>query len=69
MANQMMTAYISSVSLASPIDNMMDHYNQTLEQMVNINADFPNASNVEEIREALLSLTNYATQFANRKNS
>ena len=68
MANQMMTSYISSANLITPL-GPMEQYVQTLEQIVNVSADFPNASNVDEIREALLSLTNYAAQFANRKNS
>ena len=43
-------------------------YNQTLEQMVEIHAEFPNATNHNEIEEAFNNLMNKASQYANRKN-
>ena len=43
-------------------------YNQTLEQMVEIKAEFPNATNHSEIEEAFHNLMNTASQYANRKN-
>lgn len=39
----------------------------TLEQMLNITAEFPNATDQNEIREAILGLANYATQFVNKR--
>ena len=33
----------------------------------NITAEFPNANDVEEIRQAILSLPNLATQYVNQK--
>ena len=41
---------------------------QNLSQDIKITAEFPNATDRHEIEEAFKSLTNYATQFANRKN-
>ena len=38
-----------------------------LEQMLNITAEFPNATDQNEIREAILGLANYATQFVNKR--
>ena len=40
---------------------------QTIEQEVNITAEFPNATNHSEIEEAFNNLANRATQYANRK--
>ena len=39
----------------------------TLDQNVHITAEFPNVTDHNEIEEALLSLTNRASQFANQK--
>jgi hypothetical protein len=39
----------------------------TLQQEITIHADFPNATNHSEIEEALQSLVNKASQYANRK--
>ena len=39
----------------------------TLEQMLNITAEFPHATDQNEIREAILGLANYATQFVNKR--
>ena len=41
---------------------------QTLEQKVEIYAEFPNATNHNEIEEAFKNLINTASQYANRKN-
>ena len=41
---------------------------QALEQNVTIHAEFPHATDRNEIKEALNSLMNHASQFANRKN-
>lgn len=41
--------------------------NGVLEQMLNITAEFPNATDQNEIREAILGLANYATQFVNKR--
>lgn len=38
-----------------------------LEQILNITAEFPNATDQNEIREAILGLANYATQFVNKR--
>ena len=40
---------------------------QSLEQMVSITAEFPNATDRYEIEEAFNSLVNKASQYANRK--
>ena len=40
---------------------------ETLEQMVTIHAEFPNATNHSEIEEAFNNLVNRASQYANRK--
>ena len=41
--------------------------NGTLEQKVDIHAEFPNATDRYEIEEAFTSLVNRASQYANRK--
>ena len=41
--------------------------NDTLQQEVHITAEFPNATNHNEIEEAFRNLTNLASQYANRK--
>ena len=46
---------------------VQDH-SQLLEQMVEIHAEFPNATNHNEIEEAFHNLMNTASQYANRKN-
>ena len=43
-------------------------YNQVLEQEVTIHAEFPNATDHNEIEEAFNNLMNTASQYANRKN-
>ena len=39
----------------------------TLQQEVHITAEFPNATDHNEIEEAFRNLTNLASQYANRK--
>ena len=41
--------------------------NETLEQTVTIHAEFPNATNHNEIEEAFNNLVNRASQYANRR--
>jgi hypothetical protein len=40
---------------------------ETLEQSVTIHAEFPNATNHNEIEEAFNNLVNRASQYANRR--
>ena len=42
--------------------------NGSLEQSVHIEANFPNATDRNEIEEAFNNLINTASQYANRKN-
>ena len=44
-----------------------DDIKETLEQVVQITAEFPNATDHNEIEEAFNSLINYSSQYANRK--
>ena len=46
----------------------VNHSSDTLQQEVTIHAEFPNATNHSEIEEAFRNLTNYASQYANRKS-
>ena len=41
--------------------------NSSSENIFNISAEFPNASNAAEIQEAILSLPNLASQYLNRR--
>ena len=43
-----------------------DNYNPTTEQRVEIQASFPNATDAEDIRAALLGLSDSAYQYAHR---
>lgn len=45
----------------------IDNGGETLQQEVHITAEFPNATNHNEIEEAFKNLTNLASQYANRK--
>ena len=42
-------------------------HNQTIDQNIIVHAEFPHATDRDEIKEAILGLSNYASQFANRK--
>lgn len=46
---------------------LKDSQRETLEQKVEITAEFPNVTDHNEIEEALMNLTNTASQYANRK--
>jgi hypothetical protein len=39
--------------------------NSSTDNVFNITAEFPNANSVDDIREAILSLPNIASQYAN----
>ena len=56
-------ASLSHLNAVSDIKSL----NDTLEQNVTIHAEFPNATNRNEIEEAFSNLVNRATQYANRK--
>ena len=50
---------------SNSINNIGKQSNNTEEQQVfNITAEFPNANSVDEIREAILSLPNIASQYS-----
>ena len=59
-------ASMSNLSLLTSAIGVNDT-NQVLEQMVSIEASFPNATDRYEIEEAFNSLVNKAAQYANRK--
>ena len=59
-------ASMSNLSLLTSAIGVHDT-NQVLEQMVSIEASFPNATDRYEIEEAFNSLVNKAAQYANRK--
>ena len=59
-------AYMSSVFNMSASSGIATG-NETLEQTVTIHAEFPNATNHNEIEEAFNNLINTASQYANRK--
>lgn len=59
-------ASMSNLSLLTSAIRVHDT-NQVLEQMVSIEASFPNATDRYEIEEAFNSLVNKAAQYANRK--
>lgn len=59
-------ASMSNLSLLTSAIGVQDT-NQVLEQMVSIEASFPNATDRYEIEEAFNSLVNKAAQYANRK--
>lgn len=52
-------------SNSSILNNNTNNDNNTTENIFNITAEFPNANNVDEIREAILTLPNMASQFIN----
>jgi hypothetical protein len=64
LSNNLMNSYIPSPpGITTPINS----YEKALEQIVNITADFPNATDHNEIEEAILSLINRSAQFASQK--
>ena len=63
-----MISNISSSSLGSHIQNINSSTEmQELNQNIQIEASFPNATSENDIREAILSLTNNVAQYAHRK--
>lgn len=54
-------------ALGTPIASVGYGGSQTLDQNVTIHAEFPNAVDHNEIEQALLNLTNTASQYANRR--
>ena len=56
-----MTGLISSYS------KDINSTTKPLQQQINVTAEFPNATDQNEIREAILGLANYATQFVNKR--
>ena len=56
---------ISMSGLNTSALNGINNSSNSTENVYNITAEFPNAENVNEIREAILSLPNIASQYAN----
>ena len=63
-----MNARASSMALGDLMPNNIPEWNQTLEQTVTITAEFPSATDRDEIEEAFNNLLNTASQYANRNN-
>lgn len=61
-------ALAQSNMLSSMTAATVGAHSQVIEQEVTIHAEFPNATNHNEIEEAFNTLLNRASQFANRKN-
>lgn len=57
-----------STGLGALVASAIKETDNTLQQQVNISADFPNVSDRNEIEAAFNSLINTAAQYANRKN-
>ena len=62
------------LSLSKGLDNRFDpigmanpEYSESGGNVFNITAEFPNANNADEIREAILSLPNYASQYSGKR--
>lgn len=63
-----LNAQYASLGLGTLIPTTIkDDIRETLEQVVQITAEFPNATDHNEIQEAFNSLINYSSQYANRK--
>ena len=68
MATQLdFNALTMARGLGNLVANTMITTPQTIDQNVTITAEFPNATNREEIKEAFGDLVNLAAQYANRK--
>ena len=63
-----MNARASSMGFGNLAPTSFQENSQTLEQQVTITAEFPNATNHNEIEEAFNNLINTASQYANRYN-
>ena len=50
---------------ANGIMGNISNNNSNTDNVFNITAEFPNANNVDDIREAILSLPNIASQYSN----
>jgi hypothetical protein len=61
-----MNARASSFALGDLIPSLVQDMSSTLEQQVSIVAEFPNATDHDEIEEAFNNLINTASQYANR---
>ena len=57
-----------STGLGSLIASAIKDTDQTLQQEVNIHAEFPSVTDHNEIEQAFNNLINTASQYANRKN-
>jgi hypothetical protein len=63
--SDMMNNLLTSLSTTMP--SSVSSKNETIEQNITIQAEFPNANSVSDIQEALLSLNSVAEQYAYRK--
>ena len=63
-----MNARASSLALGDLFPSLVQDFGQTLEQTVTITAEFPDATDRNEIEEAFNNLLNTASQYANRNN-
>ena len=63
-----MNAHASSLGFGELSPSNVPEWNQTLEQTVTITAEFPDATDHNEIEEAFNNLLNTASQYANRNN-
>jgi hypothetical protein len=61
-----MVAAIGSKKLSIPNGTTINETNETGGNVFNITAEFPNANDVNEIREAIMSLPNLASQYIAR---
>ena len=61
-----MNARASSLALGDLFPSLVQDFGQTLEQTVTITAEFPDATDHNEIEEAFNNLLNTASQYANR---
>lgn len=64
-----MNARASSLALGDLFPSLVQDFGQTLEQTVTITAEFPDATDRNEIEEAFNNLLNTASQYANRNNT
>ena len=56
------------IAAANPSNTITNESSNTTSNIYNITAEFPNANNVDDIREAILSLPNLVSQKVNEKN-
>ena len=60
-----MQGALSNISAATS-NNISSNYNPITEQRVEIQASFPNATDADDIRQALIGLSDRAYQYAHR---